>query len=124
MIKDKEKYNKQLVESIVEGMQDVKAHDIVVMDMREIPNAITDYFVVCHGDSNTQVEAIARSIEEETFESLRDKPWHREGIENSQWVLIDYVNVVAHVFYKEAREFYDIEGLWADAKSKKIDYQI
>ena len=124
MIKDKEKYNAQLVETIVEGMQEVKAHDIVVLDMREIPNAITDYFVVCHGDSSTQVEAIARSVEEETFENLQDKPWHKEGVENSQWILIDYVNVVAHVFYKEARDFYDIESLWADAKSTKIDYQI
>ena len=124
MIKNKEKYNKQLVETIVEGMQDVKAHDIVVMDMREIPNSITDYLVVCHGDSNTQVDAISKSVEKETYESLKDKPLHKEGMNNSQWILIDYVNVIVHVFYKEAREFYDIESLWADAKSTKINYQM
>ena len=124
MIKDKEKYNKQLVETILEGMQDVKAHDIVVLDLRDIPNSVTDYFVICHGDSNTQVEAISRSVIRETVDNLNDKPWHREGMENSQWILIDYVNVVVHVFYKDARPFYDIEGLWADAKSTKIDYQI
>lgn len=123
MIKDKEKYNKQLVETIVEGMQDVKAHDIVVLDMREIPNAITDYFVICHGDSTTQVEAVSRSVEKITQENLGDKPWHKEGLNNSEWVLMDFVNVVVHIFYREAREFYDIESLWADAKITNVEYQ-
>lgn len=123
MIKNKEKYTKQLVETIVEGMQEVKAHDIVVLDLKNIDNSVTDYFVICHGDSNTQVEAISKSIERQTQEDLNDKPWHKEGMENSRWILLDYVNVVAHVFYREAREFYDIESLWADAKVTNIEYQ-
>ncbi len=123
MIQDRERYNKQLVETIVEGMQEVKGHDITVMDLREIPNAITDYYVICHGDSSTQVDALSKSVEKETQENLNDKPLHKEGIGNSQWVLIDYVNVIVHIFYKEAREFYDIEGLWADAKITNIEYQ-
>lgn len=123
MAKNTEKYIKQLVETIVEGMQEVKAHDIVVLDLRKIKNAVTDYFIVCHGDSSTQVEAIARSIEKQTIDDLKDKPWHREGIENSQWILLDYVNIVAHVFYREARSYYDIESLWADAKVTHIEYQ-
>jgi ribosome-associated protein len=124
MIKDKEKYNKQLVDVIVEGMQEVKGQDIVCLDLREIPNSVTDYFIVCHGDSNTQVSAIAKSVEKETREKLQDKPFHKEGVNNSEWVLLDYVNVVVHVFYRETREFYDIEGLWADAKITKIEYQV
>lgn len=123
MIKDREKYTKQLVETIIEGMQEVKAHDIVVLDLKDIDNAVTDYFVVCHGDSNTQVDAISKSIEKQTQKDLEDKPWHKEGMESSRWILLDYVNVVAHVFYREARGFYDIESLWADAKITNIEYQ-
>lgn len=123
MIKNKEKYTKQLVETIVEGMQEVKAHEIVVLDLNNIENAVTDYFVICHGDSNTQVEAIARSIQKQVEEDLNDKAWHKEGMENSQWILLDFVNVVVHIFYREAREFYDIESLWADAKVTNVEYQ-
>lgn len=111
-----------LVDVIVEAMQNVKAENIISLDLREIPNAVTDFFIVCHGNSNTQVEAIAKSIERHTRDVLKEKPWHHEGNGNAQWILMDYVNVVAHIFYKEAREFYNIEGLWADAKVETFEY--
>lgn len=123
MIKNSDKYNKQLVEVIIEGMQEVKAHEVVCIDLRDLPNSVADYFVICHGDSNTQVDAIAKSIDKLTREQLNDKPLHTEGMQNSEWVLIDYVNVVAHVFYRDTRKFYDLEGLWADAKITNIEYQ-
>lgn len=123
MIKDSEKYNKQLVEVIIDGMQEVKGHNITCLDLREIPNSITDYFVICHGDSGSQVDAIAKSVERFTREQLDDKPLHIEGKQNSEWILIDYVNVIVHIFYKDTRKFYDIEGLWADAKITNIEYQ-
>lgn len=105
-----------LVDVIVHGMQEIKAEQITSIDLREIPNSVADFFVICHGNSTTQVEAIAKSIEKEAFKGLKEKPWHVEGVQNSNWILLDFVNVVAHVFYKESREFYDLEGLWADAK--------
>lgn len=123
MIKDIEKYNKQLVEVIIDGMQELKAHNIVSIDLRKIPNAVADYFIVCHGDSSTQVDAIAKSVEKETTEKLKDKPFHVEGVQNSEWILVDYVNVVVHVFYRDTRKFYDLEGLWADANITNIEYQ-
>jgi len=114
----------ELTDVIIKGMQEVKGKEIICMDLREVNNSICDFFVVCHGDSSTQVEAIADSIAEETRKSLGEKPWHREGINNAEWILLDYVNVVAHVFYNESREFYNLEALWADAKISKIEYQV
>lgn len=108
-----------LADAIVEGMLEKKAHDVVVMDLTGISGAICDYFVICHGNSNTQVEAIADSIEDEVRKKTGEKKWHREGDDNAEWILIDYVNVVAHVFYKESREFYDLEKLWGDAQIKR-----
>jgi ribosome-associated protein len=110
----------QLVDAIVFGMEEVKAHDIIVMDLRKVPNALSDFFVVCHGTSNTQVQAIADSVERETFRLLQDEPAHREGARNATWILMDYVNVIVHVFSKDARDFYALEDLWADASVKRI----
>ena len=121
MSKKKTNYTKQLVDSVVEGMQEVKAQDIVYLDLKEIPNSVTDYFVICHGDSNTQVDSIAKSIEKVTGEQLGEKPFHKEGAGNSVWILLDYISVMVHVFYKETREHYDLESLWADAKTIKIE---
>jgi len=81
---------------------------------------MTDYFVICHGNSNTQVQAIAQSVEKETQKTLGDSPWHIEGTRNAKWVLMDYVNVVVHIFDQEARGFYALEDLWADAEMKHI----
>lgn len=121
MTKETKKYTQQLLETIVDGMQEVKAHDIVTLDLREIPNAIADYYVVCHGESSTQVDSIAKSIERETAKELQEKPYRTEGMQNSTWILVDYISIIVHVFYKETRDFYDIEGLWADAVITNIE---
>ena len=106
--------SKQLCDTIVEGMQENKANDIVVLDLRHIENSVCDFFVICSGDSSTQVDGISSSVQRHTRKELSEKPWNTEGKTNSEWVLLDYVSVVAHVFYKETREFYDLEELWAD----------
>ncbi len=121
MNKETTQYTKQLVDTIIEGMKEVKAHNIVCVDLTDIPNSVTDYFIICHGESNTQVDSIAKSVEKETSKQLNEKPYHKEGSDNSLWILLDYVNVMVHVFYKETREHYDIEGLWADAKLINIE---
>lgn len=105
----------------VEGMQEKKAREITRLDLRNISSSVTDFFIVCHGDSRTQVEAIARSVEEEVFKKTGESPWHREGFENAEWILLDYINVVIHIFQPEKRNFYGIERLWADAEIKRID---
>jgi len=104
-----------LCDAIVEGMQENKAKDIVVLDLREIHNAVCDYFVICSGDSSTQVDGISSSVLRHTRKELSEKPYSVEGKSNREWVLLDYVSVVAHVFYKETRTFYELEDLWADA---------
>jgi ribosome-associated protein len=109
-----------LCNTIVEGMQENKAKDIVVLDLRGITSAVTDFFVICSGESSTQVEGISNSVTRHTRKELEERPWHQEGKTNSEWILLDYVNVVAHIFYKDARSFYDLEDLWADAKRTDI----
>lgn len=109
-----------LCDAIVEGMQENKAKDIVVLDLREIHNSVCDFFVICSGESSTQVDGISTSITRHTRKELKEKPWHIEGKTNSEWILLDYVSVVAHIFYKDARPFYDLEDLWADAKRTDI----
>lgn len=109
-----------LSEAIVEGMQENKAKDIVVLDLREIESAVCDFFVICTGDSSTQVDGISNAVVRHTRKALSERPWTIEGQKNSEWILMDYVSVVAHVFYHETRAFYDIEDLWADAKRTDI----
>lgn len=120
-ISEKEANLKLLVDTIVEGVQEVKGKDITILNLTEIENAVCDYFVICSGDSSTQVDAIANSVQRTTREKLTEKPWHNEGSTNSEWILLDYVNVVVHVFYRETRDFYNIEGLWADAERTNIE---
>ena len=107
--------SKRLCDTIVEGMQENKANDIVVLDLREIETAVCDFFVICSGESSTQVDGISSSVERHTRKELSEKPWRIEGKSQSEWILMDYINVVAHVFYKDTRTFYDLEDLWADA---------
>lgn len=104
-----------LCNAIVEGMQENKAKDIVVLDLRNIANAVTDFFVICSGESSTQVDGISSTVTRHTRKELHEKPWHQEGKTNSEWILLDYVSVVAHIFYKDARHFYELEDLWSDA---------
>lgn len=110
-----------LITTIIQGIEDVKGDDVKLIDLREIENTVCDFFIVCSGNSNTQVDAIEASVRKHVSKSLKDKPWHVEGQENSQWVLMDYVNVVVHIFQRQTREFYDIEGLWGDAKITEIE---
>jgi ribosome-associated protein len=117
----KEKNTDLLITNIIRGIEEVKGHDIEILDLREIENTVTDYFVICNGSSNTQVNAIVSSIQKTVSKTLKEKAWHIEGGENSEWILMDYVHVVVHVFQKHIRDFYDIEGLWGDAKSVKIE---
>jgi len=115
-ISDKDANNKKLIDSIIEGIQEVKGKDISILNLAGIENAVCDYFIICTGDSSTQVKSIASLIEKTTRKNIAEKPWHNEGSTNSEWILLDYVSIVVHVFYRETREFYNIEGLWADAE--------
>lgn len=109
-----------LLLSIIEGIEEVKGHDIKILDLRNIEAAIADYFIVCTGTSTTQVEAIARSAENFTRKQLDERPRRVEGVRNAQWVLMDYFSIIVHVFYEPMREHYDIEGLWADANEMAL----
>jgi ribosome-associated protein len=110
----------QLVTQIIKGIEEVKGQDIQILDLRDIENTVCDYFIICNGTSNTQVNAIVNSIQKIVSKAIKEKPWHVEGSDNAEWVLMDYVHVVVHVFQKHIREFYDIEGLWGDAKTVTI----
>lgn len=111
----------QLITQIIRGIEEVKGQEIEILDLREIENTVCDYFIICNGTSNTQVNAIVNSVQKSVSKELHEKPWHTEGMDNAEWVLIDYVHVVVHVFQKHIREFYDIEGLWGDAHTIKIE---
>ena len=111
---------KSLVDVIVKGMQEKKAENVTVVDLRNIDNAVCDFFVISNANSNTQVNAIADSVQKETLEILGDKAWQKEGTETAEWILMDYVNVVAHIFQTPTREFYALEELWGDAEITKI----
>lgn len=111
---------KMLHELIVEGMQERKAEDIVIIDLRTIGNSVADFFVLCTGNSDTQVEGIAESVEAHIYKIKKESPRHVEGKRTGDWILLDYVDVVAHVFKRETRDFYHLESLWGDAKVKAI----
>jgi len=106
----------ELIALILKGIDEVKGQEIRLLDLREIENTVCDYFIICNGTSNTHVNAIVGSVQKTVSKAIKDKPWHVEGSENAEWILMDYVNVVVHVFQKHIREYYDIEGLWGDAK--------
>jgi ribosome-associated protein len=110
----------KLSEIIVKGMQEKKAIDIVVMDLRKVKNAVADFFVICSGNSDKQLDAIADSVDEEVYKAFKENPWHTEGKNNKEWMLLDYINVVAHVFRKDRRDFYALERLWGDADIMEI----
>jgi ribosome-associated protein len=110
-----------LVNTIVSGIEEKKGKEIYILDLRKAHNAICDFFVLCTGGSDTQVNAIADSVEAEVTKQLEEKPWHVEGKQIAEWILIDYVNVVVHVFQKKSRDFYRLEDLWADAEIKIIE---
>lgn len=110
-----------LITTIISGIEDVKGKEITILDLREIENTVCNYFIICEGTSNTQVNAIVNSVQRKVSKSLKDNPWHIEGNDNAEWVLMDYVDVVVHVFQKHIRDYYDIEGLWGDAVTTTIE---
>jgi ribosome-associated protein len=106
----------RISEIIIHGIQEKKGNDIVRLDLRNIHSSVSDYYVICHANSATQVKAIAQSVEEEVYKALQLDPWRKEGIQHGEWVLLDYVDVVVHIFKTEKRAFYGIEELWGDAE--------
>lgn len=113
----------KLAKQVAEGLADRKGKEIVLLDLQSVNNSVTDFFVICHGTSRTQVEALADSVRERVGKKLGQKPWHHEGYENAEWILLDYVDVVVHVFLQESRSFYQLEKLWADATATEYKYK-
>jgi ribosome-associated protein len=105
-------------ELAIHGMQEKKGNDLVRLDLRNINSSVADYFVICHADSATQVKAIANSVEEEIYKAVQQEPWRKEGLEYGEWILLDYIDVVIHIFRTDKREFYGVEDLWGDAEIK------
>jgi ribosome-associated protein len=117
----KETSTEHLIDAIVEGIQRKKGIDIVKIDLTKINHTECKYFIICHGNSNTQVDAIAHSVEDNVEELLNEKAWHKDGYRNSIWILLDYADIMVHVFQKDSRQFYDLENLWADAHIELIN---
>tara|TARA_B110000467_G_C18267099_1_gene449990 strand:- start:91 stop:462 length:372 start_codon:yes stop_codon:yes gene_type:complete len=116
----KNKTESTLLDEIVNGIENVKGEDIQILDLKQIDNTPCDFFIICSGNSNTQVSAIVGSIQKNVSKLLKEKPFHTEGSDLAEWVLIDYVDIVVHVFQKQIREYYNIEELWGDAKTTQI----
>lgn len=110
-----------LADLVVRGMQDKKASDIVVLNLKALKNAVADYFIICSANSDTQLDAVARSVEEGIEKITGESPWQTEGRTNREWVLLDYVDVVVHVFLRDRRKFYALEELWGDADISYIE---
>ena len=108
------------IAAILKAIDDVKGVDVQILDLREIENTVCDYFIICSGTSNTHVNAISGIVQKQVSKATKDKPWHVEGEGNAEWILLDYVNIVVHVFQKHIRDYYDIESLWGDAKITTI----
>jgi ribosome-associated protein len=104
----------RLLDAIIEGLQDMKAVNIVSINLSNIEDAVANYFVICEGEATTHIKGIANNVEDKVFKTVGEKPWHIEGMENLEWVVVDYVNVVLHIFRRESRLFYQLEDLWTD----------
>ena len=111
---------KKILEGVLEGIQRIKGKEITIVDLNTINHTECGYFVICHGTSTTQANSIAQSVEDTVKEYTGVDAWHKDGYRNSIWILLDYGDIMVHVFQKEARDFYNLEGLWADAKTTKI----
>lgn len=111
----------ELNDLIIDAIQDIKGKEIVKLDLRNISDAPADFFIICQGESTTQIRAISQNIEKRAKEELNSKPYHIEGIIGSKWVLVDYFNTLVHVFYPETRDFYNLEDLWVDAIVTKYE---
>lgn len=114
---------KHLIEAIIEGARRIKGKDILDLDLSRLEYTECNHFIICHGSSNTQVEAIARSIENTVKEMTGENVWHTDGYRNAQWILLDYSDIMVHIFQEEWRKHYDLENLWADANIKKYNIE-
>ena len=114
------KISSELIKTINNAILEKKGEDIVNISFQKIDNAIAEHFIICSGGSRTMVQTIAQNIEKSTKENLSERPWKKEGLENSEWVLLDFVNVVVHIFQPEARAFYKLDELWADGEKTVI----
>lgn len=121
-MKDTEKATELLLRTIVEALEDVKGEEIVALDLRPLEDTVSDYFVICHGNSTTQVGALAERVIKECKDKIGERPLHKEGFTNNEWICIDYVDIVVHVFLRDRRTFYQLEELWSDAE--QIDYSV
>ena len=110
-----------LVKAIIDSIKQHKGKEVVSFDLRKIETSVCDFFIICHGTSNTHIASIAENVRKEISKQMKEKPWHTEGEANKEWVLMDYFNVVVHIFNKEKRDFYKLENLWADANIKYIE---
>ena len=113
-----------LLKSVIKGIFEKKGHEVLKIDLRKLENRIADFFVICHGSSVTQVDSICDSVEDTVRKEAGEKPLHIEGLENCFWVLLDYGNVVVHIFLEEHRHFYSLESLWADAEIEAMEDKI
>ena len=110
-----------LLETIIEGIKEVKGINTAILDLKKIETAVCKYFVICSGTSNTHVSSITDSVKKIVSKEIQEKPWHIEGLNTSEWVLLDYSDIIVHVFQEQTREFYRLEDLWGDAKIRTIE---
>lgn len=111
----------QIVDKVVEALEDTKAHQIVKIDLRKIENCFCSFFVICHGSSSTHISGLTDAVEEKVREDLDEKPFHTEGLNGSRWVVLDYGDVVVHIFDKELRDYYQLEEFWGDAEITPVE---
>ncbi len=109
-----------LIAAIIKAIDEIKGVDVQILDLREIENTVCDYFIICSGTSNTHVNAISGIVQKQVSKLTKEKPWHVEGEVNAEWILLDYVNIVVHIFQIPVREYYNIESLWGDARITTI----
>ncbi|WP_163708868.1 ribosome silencing factor [Mangrovibacterium lignilyticum] len=118
-----EKDSESLINAVIEGIDRKKGLDIVKIDLTKINHSECKYFIICHGNSTTHVDAIAQSVEDTVEEMIGEKTWHKDGYKNSIWILLDYADIMVHVFQHETRNFYNLENLWADAVIEEINLE-
>lgn len=120
-LKNKPSRPEQLKDLIVDSIQEKKGEEIVILDLRNLEDTVTDFFVICHAQSNTQVRSISDFVMKNVNDELGERAFRYEGMENLEWVIIDYINVVVHIFQRDKREYYNLEELWADAKEHRVE---
>ncbi len=120
-VKRGQKNSEAIRDSIVEGMNEKKALDVVIIDIKSLFNPLADYLIICIATSDKHAEAISDEVEKTVFKNQKENPWVSEGKDLNEWIILDYVNVMAHVFLEEKRNHFALEELWADGKVKRIE---